>query len=83
VKSRPSSPEYPRVAKIAKIQGTVTVEVLIDTDGVPISAKALNGPPPLFQASEEYCMKWRFEPILYDGKPTKARFKLQVVFKIS
>jgi protein TonB len=81
-KLRPPPPPYPPMAKIAKIQGTVIVEIVIGPDGVPVSARALDGPPQLRPTAENYAMQWRFEPALMNGQPVNAKFKLTMPFRL-
>ena len=82
VKHQPPPPPYPALAKIARIQGTVVVEITVGADGIPVSARALEGPPQLRDAAVAYAMQWRFEPCLVGGVPQQARFKLTMPFKL-
>ena len=82
VKLQPPPPPYPPLAKIAKIQGTVVVEIVVGLDGVPTKATALEGPPQLRPTAENYAMQWRFEPALLNGQPQMARFRLTMPFKL-
>lgn len=82
IKLQPPPPPYPAMAKIAKIQGTVVVEIVVGPDGVPVSAHALDGPPQLRPTAENYAMQWRFEPALLNGVPQYARFKLTMPFRL-
>jgi protein TonB len=79
---QPKPPAYPEAAKAARIQGTVMIELLVGTDGIPISAKALEGPNELRQTAEEFALKYRFSPVLHDGKPQPIRFTLNLPFKL-
>lgn len=81
-KLRPPAPPYPAMARIAKISGTVVVEIIIGTDGVPISAHAIEGPVQLRPTAESYAMQWRFEPAMLNGVPQTAKFKLTMPFKL-
>jgi protein TonB len=81
-KSRPPLPPYPPIARIARIQGTVVVQIIIGVDGVPISAKAIEGPAQLRPGAEAYAMQWRFEPCLMGGVPQQARFLLNMPFRL-
>ena len=81
-KYQPPPPAYPPLAKIARIQGTVVVEITVGTDGIPTSAHALEGPPQLRPVAEAYAMGWKFEPALLNGVPQTARFKLTMPFKL-
>ena len=82
VKLQPPPPPYPAMAKIAKIQGTVVVEIIIGADGVPISAHSVEGPPQLRGVAENYAMQWRFEPAMLNGVPQTAKFKLTMPFRL-
>jgi len=82
VKYQPPPPQYPPLAKIAKIQGTVVVEIIVGTDGIPVKATALEGPPQLRATAEQYAMGWKFEPALLNGSPQTARFKLTMPFRL-
>jgi type II secretory pathway pseudopilin PulG len=59
---------YPSMARIAKVKGTVQVEVTISAAGTPSRAISMNGPEMLRKASEEWQMKRRFKPPVIDGK---------------
>ncbi len=76
IKYQPPAPPYPEEAKAAKITGTIVIELTIGTDGVPISAHAIEGPNELREVTEKYCLAWRFEPATLDGIPHIARFKM-------
>lgn len=82
IKFQPPAPNYPPLAKIARIQGTVVVEIVVGTDGIPTSAHALEGPPQLRPTAEAYAMAWKFEPAMLNGQPQTARFKLTMPFKL-
>lgn len=58
------------------------VEIVINPEGIPIQAMAIEGPPILRKFCEGYAMGWRFEPPLMDGKTQWARFKLVMPFKL-
>jgi protein TonB len=82
VKFQPPPPVYPPLAKIARIQGTVKVEMIIGTDGIPTSAHAVEGPSQLRPTAEAYAMGWKFEPAMMNGTPQVARFTLTMPFKL-
>ena len=65
------APIYPEIAKRARSSGTVEVEVVIDTNGKVISAKAVRGPSLLQQAAEQAAKMARFTPTLLSGQPVK------------
>jgi protein TonB len=82
IKHQPPPPPYPPLAKIARIQGTVVVEISVGADGIPVSAKAIEGPAQLRATAEAYAMGWKFEPAMQNGTPVPARFKLTMPFRL-
>lgn len=65
-------PVYPRAARAAGIQGTVSVRITFDETGKVISAKAIDGPSELHQASEDAAWQSEFTPVKLSGQPVKV-----------
>jgi len=63
---------YPPIAKAARAQGTVTVQILVDESGRVVSASAVNGHPLLQQAAVAAARQARFSPTLLSGQPVKV-----------
>jgi TonB family protein len=61
VATRVESIAYPDIARATQIQGTVEVEIIIDSDGGVSSANAISGHPLLKQAAEKNIKTWRFD----------------------
>ena len=55
-------PVYPPIAKAAKLDGAVVVEVTVDEEGNVISAQALAGHPLLRDAAVTAARDWKFKP---------------------
>lgn len=66
------APAYPDAAKRMRLTGTVEIEVVIDTNGKVISAKAVKGPSLLMGAAEQAARLARFTPTLLSGQPVKV-----------
>jgi len=81
IRFQPPPPSYPPLAQIAKIQGTVVLELTIDETGKPEKVVALEGPVQLIPTAEAYARQWLFEPTLIEGVPTKAKFRLTMPFR--
>jgi len=64
-------PVYPPAARAANISGSVTVYVVVDTEGNVVSAAATSGPPLLRSAAEEAAMEAKFAPDRIAGQPVK------------
>ncbi|MEK6282827.1 MAG: energy transducer TonB [Acidobacteriota bacterium] len=65
-------PAYPPLAKQMRIQGRVSVQVLIDEAGRVISAKAIDGSPALMHAAQKAAFEARFSPTRLSGQPVKV-----------
>ena len=78
------APVYPRRAKQARIQGWVTLEVLIRPDGTVSNAKVMEANPPrLFNDAAVAAMRrWKFRPKMVDGSPVAQRAKQTIEFKL-
>lgn len=65
-------PVYPELAKRMRIQGSVSVQVLIDESGQVISAKALSGSPFLTTEAQKAALQARFSPTRLSDQPVKV-----------
>jgi protein TonB len=65
-------PPYPPVAKQARVQGTVVVQVLVDETGRVLSAKAVSGNPLLLHAAQGAALQARFSPTVLNDQPVKV-----------
>jgi protein TonB len=66
------APLYPEGAKRMRVQGVVTVEVVLDESGKVISANASTGPGTLRDAAVQAALKARFSPTKLSGQPVKV-----------
>jgi protein TonB len=76
-------PQYTAKAKDAKIQGTVVLECVVETDGrvgdVKVT-KALD--EDLDLEAVKAARQWRFEPGKKDGKAVRVRITLEMTFTL-
>ncbi len=77
------SPEYPPLAKMARIQGTVRLAAVISKDGTIQDLKMLSGHPLLVQAAMSAVQKWRYQPTLLNGEPVEVETEIDVNFTLS
>lgn len=68
--SKPA-PVYPPIAKAARVQGTVVVQVVVDESGNVISANSTSGPPLLQQAARAAAWQAKFSPTRLAGQPVQ------------
>ena len=78
-------PQYTPEAIRAKIQGTVTMNVVVRTDGTPRDieiTKSLDAKYGLDTQAVAALSQWRFEPGLKDGKPVPVRVTVEMRFTL-
>lgn len=75
-------PEYPALAKMARIQGTVQLEAVISTGGTIQALKAVSGHPLLVNAAVESVSRWRYQPTLLNGEPVAVIMEVRVIFHL-
>ena len=76
------SPVYPAIAQIAKVEGTVEVDAVIDEEGKVVQARAVSGPPLLLASALQAVLKWRYEPTYLDGMPISIQMEVEVGFRL-
>jgi len=76
-------PEYPQLAKMARIQGVVRLEAIISKDGTIQDLKTLSGHPLLIKAAYEAVQRWRYQPTLLNGEPVEVVTEIDVNFTLS
>ena len=76
-------PEYPPLAKQARVQGTVTFGVTIAKDGTIANLNLISGPPLLVQAAQQAVQQWQYKPTLLNGQPVEVVTTIDVNFTLS
>ena len=66
-------PPYPSLAKQIRVQGPVTVQILVDEEGRVISAQTMSGHPMLLAAAKEAALRARFTATKLSGQPVKVQ----------
>jgi protein TonB len=75
-------PEYPQLARAARISGTVQLEGIITVDGHIRSLTVLSGHPLLVRAAVEAVKRWIYEPTTLNGEPVEVRAPITVTFQM-
>jgi protein TonB len=76
------APEYPDVARLAGIEGDVTLRILVSEDGTIGDITPLSGPPILARAAIRAVEHWRYAPILVDGRPVGVVSTVTLAFRL-
>ena len=77
-----TKPQYPQEAFVKKIEGTVTVEILIDAGGNVARARVVQSIPALDQAALQTVYQWRFSPAIKNGHPVASIAHAPGMFRI-
>ncbi len=77
-------PPYPASEQRAQNEGSVTVRIVIGTDGRVKSVEKVRGASEAFyQATQQQALRhWRFKPATLDGKPVESTKVLTVHFRL-
>ena len=77
-------PDYPENARIKGWEGTVKLQILVNTEGrvEEVRIMASSGYNELDQAAQRAVRSWRFSPALQKGSPVAAWATLPVVFDL-
>ncbi len=77
------APVYPPLARQARIQGTVILNVVINKSGEVEDVKLIRGHPLLAPAAIQAVKQWRYRPYEKDGEPVEIETTVQVNFKLA
>lgn len=76
-------PVYPELAKRARVEGVVTLQVTTNEDGTVADIKILRAHPLLSQPAIDAVKQWRYSPTLLNGVPVPVQAYVDVEFKLS
>jgi protein TonB len=76
-------PNYPPLARQARIQGTVLLQAEISKDGTIENLRLISGHPMLAPAAIEAVRQWRYKPYMLNGEPVAVETQVQVNFTLS
>jgi protein TonB len=80
---RKITPNYPQLAKQARIQGSVVLQAEISKDGTIQNLQLISGHPMLAPAAIEAVKQWRYKPYLLNGEPVAVETQVVVNFSLS
>jgi protein TonB len=77
------NPDYPDIAKQARVQGVVILECTISPQGKVTDVKVLRGIPLLDSAAVDAVKQWVYTPTLLNGVPVPVIMTVTVNFRLS
>ncbi len=76
-------PEYPPLAVLARVQGTVRLHAIIGVDGTIQKLTLMSGNPLLTRAALDTVATWRYQPTLLNGEPVEVDTEIDVIFVLN
>jgi protein TonB len=76
-------PNYPPLARQARISGTVVLHAVISKDGSIEGLQLVSGHPMLAPAAIEAVKQWKYKPYLLNGEPVEVDTEVQVNFTLA
>ena len=76
-------PQYPPLARQARIQGTVMLQAEISKEGTIENLRLISGHPMLAPAAIEAVKQWRYRPYMLNGEPVAVETTVMVNFTLS
>jgi protein TonB len=76
-------PEYPRLAKLTGIQGTVLLRAVIGRDGRISHLETISGHPMLVDAAAKAVLQWRYRPYYLNNEPVEVETQVTVNFVLA
>ena len=73
-------PQYPMIAKQARITGTVVLQATISKNGTIENLRVVSGHPMLIQAAMDAVRQWRYNPYQLNGEPVEVETTVNVNF---
>lgn len=76
-------PTYPPLARQARVQGEVVLDVDISREGTIESLRARTGHPMLIPAAIDAVKQWRYKPYHLNGEPVPVQTQVTVNFSLT
>ncbi len=80
---RKVTPQYPPLAKQARVQGTVRFQAIIGKDGTIQNLQLISGHPLLVPSATDAVKQWLYRPTLLNGEPVEVVTQIDVNFTLS
>ncbi len=80
---RQVKPNYPALARQARIQGTVVLQAVISKDGSIEHLTLVSGHPMLAPAAIEAVKQWKYKPYFLNGEPVEVDTTINVNFTLA
>ena len=75
-------PIYPDIARMARKEGTVVMEAVLDPSGHVTQLRVIQSVPLLDQAALDAVRQWRYTPSIYAGRPVSVLMTITMRFTL-
>lgn len=76
-------PQYPPLARQARVQGIVVLRAVISRDGKIENLQIINGHPSLVKSAMDAVRQWRYRPYYLNNEPVEVETQVTVNFTLS
>jgi protein TonB len=76
-------PQYPPLARSARVQGRVVLAAIISKEGTIENLRVLEGHPMLVRAALDAVSQWRYRPYILNNEPVEVETRITVNFSLS
>jgi protein TonB len=76
-------PQYPALARQARIQGMVVLRAMISREGKIENVQVISGPPLLVKSAMDAVLQWRYRPYYLNNEPVEVETQVTVNFTLS
>jgi periplasmic protein TonB len=76
-------PQYPPLARQARIQGMVVLRAMISREGKIENLQVISGPPLLVKSAMDAVLQWRYRPYYLNNEPVEVETQVTVNFTLS
>jgi protein TonB len=76
-------PQYPPLARTARIQGPVILEAVISKEGTMQNLRLVSGHPMLVPAAINAVSQWRYRPYILNGEAIEVETQITVNFLLA
>ena len=76
-------PQYPALARQARVQGVVVLRAVISRDGRIENLQVISGHPLLVKSAEDAVQQWRYRPYYLNNEPVEVETQVTVNFTLS
>jgi protein TonB len=76
-------PQYPPLARQARIQGIVVLRAMISREGKIENLQVITGHPLLVKSAMDAVLQWRYRPYYLNNEPVEVETQVTVNFTLS